>query len=89
MQKARDIQKSRFNTEKYILNAWAPIDKIRKSLECSEKNKKIFEDLASKFNLSIRSYQNIWRVARTIADLDGAEQIEENHIYEAFAYRRR
>lgn len=89
VQKARDIQKSRFNTEKYILNAWAPIDKIRKSLECSEKNKKIFENLASKFNLSIRSYQNIWRVARTIADLDGAELIEENHIYEAFAYRRR
>ncbi len=87
--KAREMQKLRFNTEQYILNAWAPIDKIRQSLQCNRKNKVIFENLASSFKLSIRSYQNIWRVARTIADLEGAENIEENHIYEAFAYRRK
>ncbi len=87
--RAREIQKLRFNTDQYVLNAWAPVDKIRNSLQCSRKNKTIFENIASTFKLSIRSYQNIWRLARTIADLDGSENIEENHIYEAFAYRRK
>lgn len=45
--------------------------------------KKTFEDL----DLSARAYHRILRVARTIADLDGKEQIEGEHLAEAISYR--
>ncbi|RTH16891.1 Mg chelatase subunit ChlI, partial [Thermus scotoductus] len=38
--------------------------------------------------LSARSYDRLLRVARTIADLQGAESVEENHVAEALAYRK-
>jgi magnesium chelatase family protein len=38
-------------------------------------------------NLSARAYQRLRKVARTIADLDGAENIQEKHLAEAIRYR--
>ncbi|MGY6551155.1 MAG: YifB family Mg chelatase-like AAA ATPase [Erythrobacter sp.] len=43
---------------------------------------------AQKLRLSARGYTRVLRVARTIADLDGAEQISRLHIAEAFSYRQ-
>ena len=41
----------------------------------------------NKFKLSIRAYNKILKVARTIADLDNKQQIEIKHIAEAIQYR--
>ena len=42
-----------------------------------------------KFNLSARSYDKILKVARTIADLEGTENININHLSEALNYRKK
>ena len=41
-----------------------------------------------KLGLSARAYGKILKVARTIADLEGKESVEKNHILEALRYRR-
>ncbi|WJK27304.1 hypothetical protein QSJ11_15435 [Vibrio parahaemolyticus] len=45
------------------------------------------ETALHRLGLSIRAYHRIIKVARTIADLEGAEQIERSHLAEALGYR--
>ena len=47
----------------------------------------LMENAYRKLGLSARSYDRILRVARTIADLEGAENIEPGHLAEAIQYR--
>ena len=49
----------------------------------------ILRQASLKFNLSARSYMKMIKVARTIADLDNAEEIAVNHMAEALQYKPR
>jgi len=47
----------------------------------------LLRDAADFMNLSARGYHRVLRVARTLADLDGAEQVGRVHFAEALSYR--
>jgi magnesium chelatase family protein len=49
----------------------------------------LIRDAADAMNLSARGYHRVLRVARTIADLDGAENIARLHLAEALSYRQK
>jgi magnesium chelatase family protein len=50
--------------------------------------RKLLTDAAEKFRLTARGYHRVLRVARTLADLEGAEAVRRPHIAEALSYRR-
>jgi magnesium chelatase family protein len=48
----------------------------------------VLNDAANKFRLSMRAYNRILRVARTIADLENSKNVHKIHIAEALSYRQ-
>ena len=60
---------------------------IIKHIPLSEPVKTFLDQAADKLNLSARSYFKIIKVARTIADLEGSDQLEQPHIAEALSFR--
>ena len=59
----------------------------RKYCELTEETSKILEAAFERLDLSARAYDKILRVSRTIADLEGSENIETAHVMEAIQYR--
>lgn len=84
---ARNVQRARFADTGITCNAYIPPacmgEVCRTDGAASDFMRRSFERLG----LSARSHDRILRVARTIADLDGAEVIERRHIAEAVQYR--
>ena len=85
--KARNIQIERFNGTNVTCNAKMSSSMTRKYCKLSEGAAKTLEISFEKLGLSARAYDKILKVARTIADLDGSENIENKHILEAIQYR--
>ena len=85
--KARNIQSKRYENSDIIQNSELTPKLIEKycklNNECQDILKKAFE----KLNFSARAYSKILKVARTIADVDGNENIEKENILEAIQYR--
>ncbi len=85
--KARNIQQERFTGESAYCNAQMPPRLIRKYCQLSPSSQQLLERAIMKIGLSARAYDRILKVSRTIADLEGVEQIAEKHISEAVQYR--
>ena len=83
--KAREIQKNRNGIGVY--NGRIAAKEMEKICSMTNHAEKIMENYYNTKNLSMRGYHRTLRVARTIADLDGAEIIDEKHILEAVSYR--
>ena len=86
--KAVEIQRRRFSGTSIRRNALLPAGKAEALCPMSEKAQGAFHTAAAKLGLSGRAYHGILRVARTIADLEGKEIIETEHILEAVQHRR-
>ena len=60
---------------------------IKKFCKLDSKCMKILENAIKNFGFSARAYSRIIKLSRTIADIEGSEEIRENHIFEALQYR--
>ncbi len=85
---AREIQTRRFASEKSIYcNAQMGPKQLAVYSALTDECAAILKDAMTRLDMSARAYDRILRVARTIADLDGQENIGPNHIREAISYR--
>lgn len=86
--KAREIQTIRFEELPNIhYNAQMNTKQIREHCALSEDSLQLLKNAMEKLNLSARAYDRILKVSRTIADLEGAESVQGQHISEAIQYR--
>ena len=87
--RARQVQLARFHAagEKIFANAQMGSRLIRKFCELSSDCERLLERAMTQQGLSARAHDRILKVARTIADLEGAAQIATQHIAEAIQYR--
>ena len=77
----RDSSGLRFNSDMRAAD-------LEKYCPLGEKEKGCLRELFESDAMSVRAYHRIIRVARTIADLEGADRIREDHIYLAYTYRQ-
>ena len=84
---ARSIQKERFEGTPLRFNADMGPAQIRRFCSVGNRERTLLQRIFHTMDLSARAYHRILKVARTIADLDGAERINETHITEAACYR--
>ncbi len=84
---ARLIQRKRFESAGFGCNARMEQKQLRENCELSSECEQLMKMAFERMGLTARSYDRILRVARTIADLDGAEDIAPVHLAEAIQYR--
>ena len=85
--KARKIQQERYKNLPIFSNSELNAKLIKQFCVLSTDCESLLKTAITKFNLSGRSYDRILKLSRTIADLDGAENISVSHIAQALQYR--
>lgn len=85
--RAREIQTRRYEGTLVLSNAMAQGKELELYCSLGPEEEKLMEQAFTALALTARSYHKILKVARTIADLDGKENIEEKHLKEAIGYR--
>jgi len=85
---ARDIQAARFSKVPGArVNSDAEGGLLEEIAAPDAAGKKLLIRVAERFGLSARGYHRVLRVARTIADLQAAETVVEDHVAEAVSFR--
>ena len=84
---AREVQKRRFEGTSVTCNAYMTPVMIGQYCQLDAAGEKVMQGAFDRLGLTGRSHDRILRMARTIADLDGAESIEVQHLAEAIQYR--
>ena len=84
---ARDIQRQRFEGSATVSNAHMTTRQMRRYCKLDSDGQQLMEMVTDRLGYSARTYTRILKVARTIADLAGSEQILQPHLGEAIQYR--
>ncbi len=90
VRRARDRQRERFETAGIpgvATNARCSTAMIEALAEPDPSGLQLLRDAAEKFRFSARGYHRVLKVARTLADLDGADRLGRIHVAEAISYR--
>ena len=84
---AKQRQNERLSKCGISSNSEMNIKQIRRYCELNNDAKRLYDMIYEKYSFSMRSYNNILKLSRTIADLDNSDQIEAKHLAEAIQYR--
>jgi magnesium chelatase family protein len=87
IEQARQTQLVRFRGTRLTANARMPVSQLKKFCALDATLGDLLQHAMEQLALSARAYDRILKVARTIADLAGAEQIGQPHLLEAIQYR--
>ncbi len=87
--RAREIQAQRYADQSTSTNTEANGQLLESIATPSVEGKALLMQAVENFKISMRGYNRILRVARTIADLAGSESVEKGHIAEAISFRQR
>ena len=85
---ASEIQRDRYKDLGISSNSQLTPNLIKEYCVLDEDGQQLMRDAFIKWKLSARSYHRILKVARTVADLEGCEQIGRAHLLEALSYRQ-
>ena len=85
--KARDVQLERFKNSGIYCNAQMSSKQLKEVCVIDNIGQALLKRAMEKLNLSARAYDRILKVARTIADLEGSEDIKPEYLAEAIQYR--
>ena len=84
---ARQRQRERFAGTQILSNAHIPAGKLKVFCPLTDRATQLLKNAFEHMGLSARAYDRLLKVARTVADLDGAEVIDAAHVAEAVQYR--
>jgi magnesium chelatase family protein len=87
VQRARQAQQARFGKDSHRLNSRMNSRQLRKFCVLDEQGRNLLKKAMDELGLSARAHDRILRMARTIADLEGAADIKPSHVIEAINYR--
>ena len=85
--KARQVQEQRYKGTKMHSNAQISTQQLRKYCRIDATGQALLQKAMERLGLSARAYDRILKVARTIADLAGSNDIRTEHLAEAIQYR--
>lgn len=85
---ARNVQDDRFTENNSVYcNAQMSSALLRKHCVLDNESSSLLKNAMEKLGLSARAYDRILRVSRTIADMEGEDKIQSQHVAEAIQYR--
>lgn len=87
VERVHEIQRERYKNFDFKFNSQIPSSHIDVFCPLKEDEAKYMEEMYEKYSLTARTYHKVLRVARTIADMDGCQDISLVHLQEAVCYR--
>jgi magnesium chelatase family protein len=89
IQRAVGAQEKRFEGLKATRNAHMSPENIHTKLRANDSVYELLEGAAHTLGLSARGYHKMLKIARTVADIEGAEEVKKEHLLEALQYRQK